>query len=117
MPVPSDPPLRAPETSPALPGSLPAQAPSRQQPFLIKPDYGDTVRHRYHLWSQTNLAELIPSHQQADSVIDSATGNVHEYRHLARGPDKNIWTKSLANDLGRLAQGFGLRIPTGTNTL
>ena len=40
-----------------------------------------------------------------------------EYFHLARGPDKDIWKKILANDFGRLAQGVGTRIPTGTNTV
>ena len=117
MPVPSDPPPRVPATSPALPSPLPAQAPVCQRPSLIKPDDGDPVRHRYHLRSQTNLAKLLPSHQQSNSVIDSATGNVHKYYHLARGPGKFIWIKILANDLGRLAQGVGSRMPTGTNTL
>ena len=42
---------------------------------------------------------------------------MHEYRHLARGPDKAIWIKILANDLGHLVQGVGARMPTGTNTL
>ena len=86
---------------------MPAQAPARQQPSLIKPDDDNPVRHWYHLRSQTNLVELLPSHQQANSVIDSATGNVHKYCHLARGPDKAIWIKSLANDLERLTQGVG----------
>ena len=34
-----------------------------------------------------------------------------------RGPDKDICKTSLANDLGRLAQGVGTRMPTGTNTV
>ena len=117
IPAPSDPPLRVLATSPALPVPLPAQDPTRQQPSLIKQDDSDPVRHRYHLRSQTNIAKLLPSHQQSNSFIDSATGNVHKYYHLARGPGKFIWIKILANDLGRLAQGFGLRMPTGTNTL
>ena len=33
------------------------------------------------------------------------------------GPDKDIWKTILANDLGRLAQGLGTRMPTGTNTV
>ena len=52
-----------------------------------------------------------------NSVIEPATGNVHEYRHLIRGPDKSIWKQGSANDLGRIAQGIGQRMPTGTNTI
>ena len=29
----------------------------------------------------------------------------------------DTWIKALANDLGRLAQGVGTRMPTGTNTV
>ena len=54
---------------------------------------------------------------QLNSVIDPATGNVHEYKNLIRGPNKAIWKQGLANDLGRLAQGIGQRMPTGTNTI
>jgi hypothetical protein len=56
-------------------------------------------------------------HAQANVVIDEATGQSLEYRHLSRGPDKAIWIQALANDLGRLAQGVGTRMPTGTNTI
>ena len=49
------------------------------------------------------------------TVIDTDTGQSLEYPHLICGPDKYIWTTSLANDLGRLAQGVGTRMPTGTN--
>ena len=53
----------------------------------------------------------------ANTVIDKNTGQALEYYHLMRGPDKDIWKTSLANDLGRLAQGVVTRIPTGTNTV
>ena len=53
----------------------------------------------------------------ANTVIDTDTGRSLEYRHLIRGPNKDVWTTSLANDLGRLAQGVGTRMPTGTNTV
>ena len=52
-----------------------------------------------------------------NSVIEPSTGDVLEYRHLIRGPDKATWTTSLANDLGRLAQGVGTRMKKGTNTI
>jgi hypothetical protein len=44
------------------------------------------------------------------------------YRVLAAGPDRDLWLRSMANDLGRLAQGVGQRRPidqriAGTNTI
>ena len=42
----------------------------------------------------------------ANSVL-SDTGEVLEYRNLIRSPEANEWTRTLANDLGRLAQGVG----------
>ena len=50
-------------------------------------------------------------------MIDTDTGQSLEYSHLTRGPDKDIWKTSLANDLGRLAQVVGTIMTTGTNTL
>ena len=54
---------------------------------------------------------------QANSVLDEATGQLLEYRHLVKGPDAKIWKKAFANDLGRLAQGVGTRMRSGTNTV
>jgi hypothetical protein len=34
------------------------------------------------------------------------------YRILSKGPDRELWLRSMANDLGRLAQGVGQRRPT-----
>ena len=51
----------------------------------------------------------------ANAVIDTNTRQYLEYFHLMRVPDKYLWKTSLANDLGRLAQGVGTIIPTGTN--
>ena len=34
---------------------------------------------------------------------------------MVKGPDRNIWRKSFANELGKLAQ--GIRTVTGTNTV
>ena len=44
------------------------------------------------------------------------------YNHLVEGPDKNLWLHSIANDLGRLAQGVGKKRPVndgvaGTDTI
>ena len=53
----------------------------------------------------------------ANTVIEMNTGESLEYSHLMCGPEKDIWKTSLANDLGRLAQGVGTRMPTVTNTV
>jgi hypothetical protein len=53
----------------------------------------------------------------ANAVIDSATGESLKYRQLIKRDDYRItWTRSFANELGRLAQGVGDRI-VGTNTI
>ena len=57
------------------------------------------------------------SEHYATPVIDPVTGQSLEYHHLMKGPDRPIWEKALANDLGRLAQGVGTRMPTGNNTI
>ena len=54
---------------------------------------------------------------QANAVIEEASGDVLEYRHLVKGPNRKIWETSCANDFGRLAQGIGTRMPQGTNTI
>ena len=62
---------------------------------------------------------LIATEQQhtnhANTVIDMDTGQSLEHSHLKRGPDKDTWKKILANELGRLTQEVGTRMPTGTN--
>lgn len=59
----------------------------------------------------------IHGHHFANSVINPETGQLQEYKHLIQGPDKELWTTSFANELGRLAQGVGSRMPTGTKTV
>ena len=44
------------------------------------------------------------------------TGVLQEFCHLIKGPEKEIWKESLANEFGRLAQGVRNRIE-GTNTM
>ena len=53
---------------------------------------------------------------EANAVLNPLTGVLQEFRHLIKGPDKEIWTKYLANKLDRLSQGASKRID-GTNTL
>lgn len=53
-------------------------------------------------------------------MVDKVTGKSCEYRHLisgtVNGHSKEEWEKSFANEIGRLANGVGQRMPTGTNT-
>ena len=62
------------------------------------------------------LSHLLHQEEQSNVVIDPASGQALKYQHLIRGPNGNTWIKALANDLGRLAQGVGTRMPTGTST-
>ena len=63
------------------------------------------------------LARNRQVNHQANVVIDLTTGASLEYRHLVKGPTKSILGNSFANEIGRLAQGVGTRMPSGTNTI
>ena len=63
------------------------------------------------------LSHLIHQGKKSNGVIDPTSGQALEYRHLIRGPNSYTWIKALANNLGRLAQGVGTRMPTGTNNI
>ena len=67
--------------------------------------------------ASTAVPTNIFSKHYAAPVIDPTTGESLKYRHLMNGPDKFFWEKALANDLGRLAQGVGTRMPTENNTI
>lgn len=78
--------------------------------------------HRYPLRSHKVYNLQGPSRSptpspQTNAVIDQVTGDVLEYRHLIQGPGKRIWIRDLTNDMGRLAQGVGTRMPKGTNII
>ena len=55
---------------------------------------------------------------QALAVMDKETGKMLNYRQLMRLPKyREIWSKSSANEFGRLANGVGGRIKNPTNTI
>ena len=54
---------------------------------------------------------------QMVQVIDSKTGASLEYRHLTKTAEKEVCQTVLANEFGRLVNGVGKRIHTGTNTM
>ena len=63
------------------------------------------------------LSYLTHHEEQANVVINPTSGQALEYQHLIHGPNSDTWIKALANNLGRLSQGVGTRMPTGTNTV
>jgi hypothetical protein len=67
--------------------------------------------------SQNANAVLAHTSQNANAVIDPATGASLEYNQLRQGPDSLLWIQATENEIGRLAQGFGSRIPQGTDTM
>ena len=106
------------------------------KPAIIKPNRDDPVfQSRYHLLPRAHpsssncwqagiqplyaatLSQLLQQEEQANIVIDPASGQALKYRHLICGPNGATWIKALANNLGRLAQGIVTCMPTGTNTV
>ena len=105
-------------------------------PHHIPPDYGTSPRvtpcprveesPQYQMQSRTRRQNSISSKYadaenyiaiaEAKYVTHPINGQAQEYCHLIKGNKKEIWGKSFANELGRLAQGVGNRID-GTNTI
>jgi hypothetical protein len=85
-------------------------------PHLIAPE-PEEQREETTTPTRYNLRSHSANQVEANAVIDTVTGVSLEYRHLVKGPDKDIWVRAFANDLGMLAQGVGQRQPTGTNTI
>ena len=52
-----------------------------------------------------------------NAVLDPETGASLEYCHLMQTCQAPVWSTSFANELGRLVNGVGTRMPTGTNTM
>ena len=86
------------------------------QPHLIESDNFEPNMHRYPLRSLSQQADAVQSidrllgESACNSVVDAATGDTLEYRHLLRTPYKALWTRALATDLGKLAQGVSTRV-------
>ena len=93
-------------------------------PALIEPDDGIELNNMVAKCLHRNVAALniphtasTPTSNEANAVVDPNTGAVYKYCHLNKGPDAHIWKRSLANNLGCLAEGVGTRMPSGTNTI
>ena len=85
------------------------------------------IRHVISQYSQEEANQLGPielpatvpetTQHWANAIIDPDTSKSMEYRQLIQSPKrKERWTKSLANEFERLAQGVGGRIK-GTQTI
>ena len=72
---------------------------------------------RYARATRHLVATEHPRTNHTNTVIDTDTGQSLEYSHLTRGPDKDIWKTSPANNLGWFAQGVRTRMLMGTNTV
>ena len=64
----------------------------------------------------TTMAAKFPNKNYAHAILDEETGKALEFRHLIKlDKYRNVWMKSFANELGRLAQ--GIRDIPGTDTI
>jgi hypothetical protein len=112
-------------------------APAQRSPRVLfsghkYPTRLQTTTHQPHLINQVSVitpstmaaimhpdqpTHAIPAKHMANAVLDPITGQAMEYRALVRNPTTAAtWTRSYANELGRLAQGVGGRIH-GTDTI
>ena len=66
-----------------------------------------------------NLSSSLRSNIQIElnSVLDPSTENLLEFRHFIKVPDRKNGDTSISNDIGRLVQGVGTRMTTGTNII
>ena len=96
------------------PGLIPAIHVNRPQRKLAH-GYG-AANHALQLFQLGATMKTNFPKEFAGAIIDEATGNSLEFRHLIKLEKyRAIWMKSFANELGRLAQ--GIRDIPGTDTI
>ena len=66
-------------------------------------------------WPRYALTAQCPKTHEPNSVTHQISGVAQEYRHLIKGPEREIWEISFANELRKLAQ--GIKEVKGTNTV
>jgi hypothetical protein len=118
------------------PARLIVKSPTKQSiqqkptPILKPPKFVDeSIAARVQAWRlKMPTANPVPNesiadrvahlrHKAAHSVLNQETGQLLEYHQLLKNPKfKEIWTRSAADEFGRLAQGIGGRIK-GTDTI
>ena len=75
-------------------------------------------RRRYARRLTKKMDRLENEVQQALAVMDAESGKLLNYKQLIRSPKyKKAWSRSAANEFGRLANGVGGRISNPTNTI
>ena len=84
-------------------------------PISLSPNKPNLIQTDVHLVNNA-VVSFVSLQNELNSVLDVNTGDLLEHRHLTKGTDKEIWNKSLANDINRLAQCVVTRM-TGTNTI
>eukprot|EP00957_Ditylum_brightwellii_P205286 15343203-Ditylum_brightwellii.AAC.1 len=96
------------------PITIPTPKESTSIPHYIPSDLPQLVNHIKEICNKYPWKS--PLEEQANAVVDPTTGKSLEFRHLIKSQDKAIWSTSMANEMGRLAQGVGNRIK-GTDTI
>ena len=91
----------------------PDQSLSSKQPALTHPS---PLSNSTYVNGYANACIHISNQNLCNAVLDVDSGKMLEFRHLiVKYPE--IWTKSMANEFGRLMQGVGTRMPKGSNTM
>ena len=100
---PSGPHIILPDVHISLPSVRPAQPPR-----VETGEPSSNLRYRCKKKTVLNfaLAAQFLHVRQANTVTHQVSGVAQEYRHLVKGPDRNIWEQSFANELGQLSQGI-----------
>ena len=63
------------------------------------------------------LTSAADAQYYAMAAVNPATGKMCEYGALLKGSEGAEWNHATALEFGRLAQGVGTEIPTGSNTI
>ena len=95
----------------------PPRAKTRKPPRVDKGGPSSNLRSRGMKNNQPRyaLTEQFQKTHEANSVTHQISGVAQEYRHLIKVPEREIWERSFANELGQLDQ--GIRWVNGTNTV
>lgn len=106
--IPAASPLRVP---------LPAQAPLTYAAATRK--YSRQRKPTWHLTAATTLIppRAVPTRSALHgNAFNPDTGQIADYPELSRCSDGAHWINSCSEEFGRLCQGYGADMPTGTNT-
>ena len=103
--IPPEVPIPSPRVNTAQPPRVYMRGPSSN----LRSRGNKNPRARYALTAQGQTP------REKNSVNHQISGVAQEYRHLIKGPEKKVWEKSFAKNLGQLSP--GIREVKGTNTV